>query len=152
MSSLATHDKGDSAMDSKEVPAQGQSLNEIDDDADTYDDASGQVIVGFTKRDAKDMRRMGKKQELMRNFRRLSAFSFTVILTATWEYLLIANSQGLANGGLAGLWWEWVWTFFGFGLIMLSLAEMASMAPTSGGQYHWGRLGLNMRCQESSTD
>ncbi|KAJ7821642.1 amino acid permease-domain-containing protein [Mycena leptocephala] len=83
------------------------------------------------------MRRMGKQQELMRNFRRVSSFSFTVMLTATWEYLLIANTQGLTNGGLAGLWWSFVWSFFLLGLIMLSLAEMASMAPTSGGQYHW---------------
>ena len=25
----------------------------------------------------------------------------------------------------------------GFGIVMMSLAEMASMAPISGGQYHW---------------
>ncbi|KAH8895963.1 amino acid transporter [Thozetella sp. PMI_491] len=92
---------------------------------------------GSTKSDYKDMHRMGKKQELVRNFRRLSALSFTVMLTATWEYLLIANSQGLYNGGLAGLWWSFLWTFVGLLLIMISLAEMASMAPTSGGQYHW---------------
>jgi choline transport protein len=41
------------------------------------------------------------------------------------------------NGGLAGLLWSYIWTFFGFIFIVLSLAEMASMAPTSGGQYHW---------------
>ncbi|KAJ5706745.1 hypothetical protein N7488_006546 [Penicillium malachiteum] len=48
-----------------------------------------------------------------------------------------SNSQGLQNGGFAGLFWSFVWTFFGFGFIIVSLAEMASMAPTSGGQYHW---------------
>lgn len=63
-----------------------------------------------------------------------------------------ANTQGLVNGGLAGLFWSYVWTFLGFSLIIMSLAEMASMyvahaarwsmlivrrAPTSGGQYHW---------------
>jgi choline transport protein len=52
--------------------------------------------------------------------------------------MLSANTQGLINGGLAGLWWSFLWTFVGFGTIMISLAEMASMAPTSGGQYHWG--------------
>jgi amino acid transporter len=26
---------------------------------------------------------------------------------------------------------------FGMFFVMLSMAEMASMAPTSGGQYHW---------------
>ena len=48
-----------------------------------------------------------------------------------------ANTQGLQNGGIAGLWWSFFWTFIGFGLIIISLAEMASMAPTTGGQYHW---------------
>jgi amino acid transporter len=44
---------------------------------------------------------------------------------------------GLLNGGLAGLFWGYIWTFIGFVFIVMSLAEMASMAPTSGGQYHW---------------
>lgn len=44
-------------------------------------------------------------------------------------------TQGLTNGGLAGLFWSYVWTFVGFTPIVASLAEMASMAPTSGGQY-----------------
>ncbi|TAQ85335.1 hypothetical protein B7494_g6341 [Chlorociboria aeruginascens] len=120
----------DNQIDEKVSPA-----HRIMDGDDALDEAA--QLLGSTQDDRQDMSRMGKKQELMRNFRRISAFSFTVILTATWEYLLIANSQGLQNGGLAGLWWEWVWTFFGFGIIMISLAEMASMAPTCGGQYHW---------------
>jgi choline transport protein len=43
----------------------------------------------------------------------------------------------MQNGGLAGLFWGYIWTFLGFFTIVMSLAEMASMAPTSGGQYHW---------------
>jgi len=48
-----------------------------------------------------------------------------------------ATYQGLVDGGPAGLIWSFVWTWFGFSTVMLSLAEMASMAPTAGGQYHW---------------
>ena len=62
-----------------------QRNSDIDDDGDPHIP----YIEGYTKSDRKDMRRMGKTQELMRNFRRLSAFSFTVMLTATWEYLLM---------------------------------------------------------------
>lgn len=75
-------------MDTKELPPQ-QEVNEIDDDGDAFDDVSGEVIKGFSKRDQKDMRRMGKQQELMRNFRKISSFSFTVVLVSTWEYLLM---------------------------------------------------------------
>ncbi|KAK3633780.1 hypothetical protein LTR22_019964 [Elasticomyces elasticus] len=48
-----------------------------------------------------------------------------------------ANTQGLLNGGLAGVFWSYVWTAIGMSTVVASLAEMASMAPTSGGQYHW---------------
>lgn len=85
MSSPHLQEKADPSLDTKELSAQ----YEIDDDGEVLDDVSGQRIDGYTKRDQKDMNRMGKKQELMRNFRRLSAFSFTVMLTATWEYLLM---------------------------------------------------------------
>ena len=33
--------------------------------------------------------------------------------------------------------WMYVVTLFGFIFAILSMAEMASMAPNSGGQYHW---------------
>lgn len=55
------------------------------------------------------------------------------ILQATWECTLLANWPGLLNGGTAGIIWATiaVW-FFMIGLIA-SIAEMASMAPNSGG-------------------
>jgi amino acid permease len=40
-----------------------------------------------------------------------------------------ATTQGLTDGGVAGLIWSFVWTFCGFSFVMASLAEMASMAP-----------------------
>lgn len=43
---------------------------------------------GETRNDQKDMHRMGKDQELMRMFRSFSTFSFTIMIQATWEFLL----------------------------------------------------------------
>jgi choline transport protein len=67
----------------------------------------------------------------------VSIVGFVTILQATWECTLLANWPGLLNGGTAGIIWTTiaVW-FFMIGLIA-SIAEMASMAPNSGGQYHW---------------
>lgn len=107
----------------------------IDDD-DGFDDNDPRRR-GHTRNDQRDMHRMGKRQELIRNFRPLSALSFAVVLQATWEFMLISNTQGMTDGGLAGLFWSYLWTFIGFGFVMFSLGEMASMAPISGGQYHW---------------
>ncbi|KAK5704502.1 hypothetical protein LTR17_021836 [Elasticomyces elasticus] len=55
----------------------------------------------------------------------------------TWEIMLTANTQGLTAGGLAGLFWSLVWCYIGQFFVVMSLAEMASMAPIAGGQYHW---------------
>lgn len=96
-----------------------------------------QDIHNMQEHDQKDMSRMGKQQELRRNFQGVSTIAFTVVLMGTWEVILAASYQGLASGGLAGMFWSYLWSFCGFSLVVISLAEMASMAPTSGGQYHW---------------
>jgi choline transport protein len=44
---------------------------------------------------------------------------------------------GLGNGGSAGLVTSYILSWAGFLAIMTPLAELASMAPTSSGQYHW---------------
>ncbi|KAF7593016.1 hypothetical protein BBP40_012103 [Aspergillus hancockii] len=102
-----------------------------------------------TRYDQSDMARIGKIQEFKRNLRPLAALSFASVLQATWEFILITNTDALVNGGMAGLFWTYVWTFIGFGFIILTMSEMASMqvgarrflvltlSPTSGGQYHW---------------
>ncbi|KAK3714683.1 hypothetical protein LTR37_007663 [Vermiconidia calcicola] len=71
--------------------------------------------------DQRDMVRMGKRQETR----------------ATWEAQLSASFFVLLNGGTGGAVWIYVGTFVGFLAAIASMAEMASMAPTTGGQYHW---------------
>ncbi|KAK4902333.1 hypothetical protein LTR27_001237 [Elasticomyces elasticus] len=65
-----------------------------------------------TVADEEAMKRMGKDQQLVRQFRLLAIASFTAIAMATWEIGFFAP-------------------------IYLSMAEMASMAPIAGAQYHW---------------
>ncbi|OAL25438.1 hypothetical protein AYO20_10472 [Fonsecaea nubica] len=75
--------------------------------------------------DERDMARMGKKQEFKRNFNWISSF------------VALNNFQMLVDGGTAAMFWSYTWVITGQFFIVLSLAEMASMAPTAGGQYHW---------------
>jgi choline transport protein len=88
-----------------------------------------------TDTDALDMARMGRSQELRRNFKSLSVFGLAITTMSTWMGMLFGNVFSLTNGGLAGTIWvyfaSWMFTFS----LAASLAEMASMAPTSGGQY-----------------
>lgn len=59
------------------------------------------------------------------------------LAAAAWEIGLFLLTPGLTNGGRAGLVWNALWNFIGFGPIYLSMAEMASMVPIAGAQYHW---------------
>ncbi|KAK0937294.1 hypothetical protein LTR29_011117 [Friedmanniomyces endolithicus] len=87
--------------------------------------------------DQRGMVRMGKRQELRREFQFFSIFGFAVILGCSWEYVFINGVLSLPNGGTAGSVWMFLITCFGMFFVVLSMAEMASMAPTAGGQYHW---------------
>lgn len=98
-------------------------------------DIVGDVLS--TTEDMRDMRRLGKKQEFRRNFQFLSTLGFVSIYMATWEFVLVSLSVGFANGGFGGLFWCFITTVLCYSTIVASLAEMASMAPTAGGQYHW---------------
>ena len=102
-----------------------------------------------------------------RNFRFVSMLGFGCSLIATWEFLIayvfsfhIIPSNvwakfvfrliqfALTDGGTAGLIWGYVIVTAGFFLVYLSLSEMASMAPTSGGQYHWVSEFAPRSCQK----
>ncbi|KAK3643035.1 hypothetical protein LTR56_010409 [Elasticomyces elasticus] len=97
-----------------------------------------------------DMDRLGKKQELKRNFRLISIFSFMCVAMSTWVFVINASTSGLAAGGTGGFIAVYIASSFVYFPIVLSLAEMSSIAPTAGGQaslimqyaeiaanYHW---------------
>ena len=90
-----------------------------------------------TRLDQFQMERMGKKQVLVRRFRPMSTFAFNAMATSVWEFGIFSISQGIVDGGRAGLIWTTVIHAVGFLPIVMSMAEMASMAPTAGSQYHW---------------
>lgn len=84
--------------------------------------------------DQRDMQRMGKEQEFKRNFNWFSSIAFTSCTMGTWEFVFVNNFQSLVDGGRAGTFWGYCWVILGQFFVVLSLAEMSSMAPTAGGQ------------------
>ncbi|KAK1071637.1 hypothetical protein LTR74_003268 [Friedmanniomyces endolithicus] len=94
----------------------------------TIDETNGAVAEkGGTTYDQRDMR----------NFQFFSIWGYAVILGCTWEWGLASGVFSLTNGGTAGAIWMFLVVCFGMFFVMLSFAEAASIAPTSGGQYHW---------------
>ncbi|KAI0893406.1 putative GABA permease [Annulohypoxylon nitens] len=88
-------------------------------------------------RDERDLLRLGKNPVLKRNFGFMSILGFSCTVLITWEGMLIVSTQSLVNGGPAGIIWGYLVTWIGTISSFIVLSELASMAPTSGGQYHW---------------
>ncbi|OAA51580.1 Amino acid/polyamine transporter I [Metarhizium rileyi] len=140
MAAVTAHDG--KALESSGTAADKQAYRSVaemasEDQMLPEDGVDGDLYADFTANDRRDMQRMGKTQQFRRNFRMMSTIGFTICVTGTWIILLTSNTQGLIAGGMAGLFWSLCWSHVGQFFIVLSLAEMASMAPTAGGQYHW---------------
>ncbi|KAK3680175.1 hypothetical protein LTR78_000552 [Recurvomyces mirabilis] len=133
MESYELRQTGEKGFEENNGAFYGNSRNRSDKEINH--DATG--MHSGTEADAVDMARLGRTQELRRNFKSLSVLGLSVTTMATWSALLLTNFFVMVNGGLAGAVWtylaSWIFTF----ALAASLAEMASMAPTSGGQYHW---------------
>jgi amino acid permease len=100
------------------------------DEQDVFNDRSLEFNMAekdATIADVHDMHRMGKTQETRRNFRSITILGFCIVLLSTWETILATSVFALANGGTAGLIWGYFIVMIGFGFVVASLAEMASM-------------------------
>ncbi|KAH8891778.1 amino acid permease [Thozetella sp. PMI_491] len=93
--------------------------------------------LGGTEADEYEMRMLGRVQQLNRNFRFISTLGFACTLMSTWEIALMTSGYSLMNGGTAGMIWGYLIVWIGYMMVFATIAEIASLAPTSGGQYHW---------------
>jgi amino acid transporter len=91
-------------------------------------------------RDEAAMKAMGRRQLLNRNFGFVSMVGFTTTMMATWEAVCFGLAGGLLNGGPVALTYGFILCFVGTLFTCCSIAELASMYPTAGGQYHYVAL------------
>ncbi|RAO68089.1 uncharacterized protein BHQ10_004101 [Talaromyces amestolkiae] len=92
----------------------------------------GVAPISDYDRDDANLQRMGKKPVLKRNFNVLSILGFSCTMLGTWE--------GVLGGGSGGAIYSFIFAWVGTILMFIVFAELASMAPTSGGQYHWAAM------------
>ncbi|KAJ6064769.1 hypothetical protein N7444_000422 [Penicillium canescens] len=102
----------------------------------------GEVRSGMSiqDRDNAHLRHMGKKPVLKRNFGILSTLGFSCTVLGTWEGMLGTFLSPVTNGGPGGAVYAFIFAWVGTICIFVVLAELASMAPTAGGQYHWAAM------------
>lgn len=87
--------------------------------------------------DKDQLARLGKKQVLKRQFSFVTILGFSCTILITWEAVTVLFAQGLNNGGTAGVIYSFLVVWIGNFSVFTTMSELASMAPTSGGQYHW---------------
>ncbi|TKA63262.1 hypothetical protein B0A55_09621 [Friedmanniomyces simplex] len=111
----------------------------VGEDHELQDGAKSHVEAKYmgTDGDKMQMKVLGRVQETRRIFTFVSMLGFGSTLMVTWEVILANLLAVITNGGTAGLFWGFIIVAIGYALVYASLAEMSSMAPTSGGQYHW---------------
>ncbi|HEX4486485.1 MAG TPA: amino acid permease [Terriglobales bacterium] len=87
--------------------------------------------------DAQDLAGLGYRQEFKRDFSVFSNFaiSFSIISVLTGAVTLF--DYGLSMGGPREMTLGWPIATFGTLLVALSMAELCSAFPTSGGMVHW---------------
>ncbi|SLM36313.1 choline transport protein [Lasallia pustulata] len=88
-------------------------------------------------KDDLSLTRLGKVPVLRRNFGFMSILGFSCTVLITWEGALILFLAGFMNGGPAGVIYGFIVIWIGNLSVFSTLSELVSMAPTSGGQYHW---------------
>ncbi|PLN76946.1 GABA permease [Aspergillus taichungensis] len=78
-----------------------------------------------------------QKQQLERYLNFFSSLAFSATLLASWETTGGSLQAGLFNGGPAVIVYGLILSTVGNMAIAASLAELASVHPTAGAQYHW---------------
>ncbi|KAH6687111.1 choline transport protein [Verticillium dahliae] len=91
----------------------------------------------FAEGDEARLAQLGHAQELERRFSLVPLIALCVCLMATWEALSTVIAAGLIGGGAPCLFYNYVISFLCTICVASSLAEIASIFPTAGGQYHW---------------
>ncbi|TCD69005.1 GABA-specific high-affinity permease [Steccherinum ochraceum] len=80
---------------------------------------------------------LGYKQEFQRAFSGLETFGIAFSIIGLLPSIASVLFYPLSNGGASAMVWGWAVGSFFILLVGISMAELASAAPTSGGLYFW---------------
>ncbi|KAI0517029.1 putative GABA transporter [Xylaria bambusicola] len=83
------------------------------------------------------LRRLGKRPLLTRSFGFMSILGLSCSALSSWEGTLGTTPPALLIAGPAGVLWAFVVSWIGTMSVTATMAELASAAPTAGGQYYW---------------
>ncbi|KAI1210100.1 amino acid transporter [Annulohypoxylon truncatum] len=90
-----------------------------------------------SSRDDTTLRRLGKRPLLNRSFGFMSSLGLSCTVLLSWEGILVTSVPTFLNNGPGGVIWAFLIGWVGVTSVYATVAELASIAPTAGGQYHW---------------
>ena len=89
------------------------------------------------QRDARELARFGYAQELLRSMGGFSNFAISFSIISILTGCVTLFDYGLQMGGPLEMTLGWPLASLGTLFVALSMAELCSALPTSGGTYHW---------------
>jgi amino acid permease (GABA permease) len=111
----------------------------VDAGRETSSDVSVSLIdaneYAHMNQEDQQLAQMGYKPVFKREFSMFSAFSFAVSISGLFATVATTFSFPLIAGGAASVVWSWIISGAGCMCIALSVAELVSAYPTSGGMY-----------------
>ncbi|KAN0124703.1 Amino acid/polyamine transporter I [Lactarius tabidus] len=91
----------------------------------------------ISKADEELLAELGYKQEFRRAFKPIEVFGIAFSIVGLLPSIASVLFYSLPNGGPAAMVWGWAVASFFILIVGMSMAELASAAPTSGGLYFW---------------
>ncbi|KAI8955179.1 putative GABA permease [Xylaria longipes] len=129
-------------------PAQSGSLANMETGSLEENGVLKRSVSEISSHDDATLARLGKKPVLKRNFGFMTILGFSCTVLITWEGSLTTILTGLQNGGPSGLLYGFIVVWAGTLSVFATLSELVSMAPTSGGQYHWVSMLAPSSCRK----
>ena len=87
--------------------------------------------------DEEHLAKLGYKQELSRSWSGFSNFAISFSIISILAGCLTTYGAGIANGGPVSISWSWPVISAFIMIIGLTMSELVSSMPTSGGIYYW---------------
>lgn len=99
--------------------------------------SGAQKTLTIANADEKLLAELGYKQEFQRAFTPLEVFGISFSIVGLLPSIASVLFYSVPNGGSVAMVWGWAVACLFILVIAMSMAELASAAPTSGGLYFW---------------
>ncbi|KAH6953350.1 amino acid permease-domain-containing protein [Fusarium avenaceum] len=100
----------------------------------------GEVTEGYSTEQGSIINASGHTDQLTRQYGLVGLTGIAVTVNNAWVVLGSSISVSILSGGISGIIYGLIVAVFFYTFIGVSIAELASSCPSSGGVYHWSTI------------